>query len=125
MKPDKVFIRDGEVPWEELGGGVRRKILAYNDRLMVVRVEFEKDSIGPLHEHYHSQITHVEAGLFEVEIMGEKQVLGAGDAFYIPPHSLHGCRCLERGVLIDVFSPMREDFIEPLVSNDMAAHNGL
>ncbi|MBS1564980.1 MAG: cupin domain-containing protein, partial [Bacteroidetes bacterium] len=42
---------------------------------------------------------------------GEKKILSAGDAYYIPPHVLHGAVCIEDGVLIDVFSPMREDFI--------------
>jgi quercetin dioxygenase-like cupin family protein len=52
----------------------------------------------------------VESGIFEVEIDGHKKILTTGDAYYIPPHVLHGCVCLEAGVLIDVFSPMREDF---------------
>ncbi len=80
--------------------------------LMVVKVEFEKGSIGNIHRHYHSQVTHVEAGTFEVVIDNEKKVLKGGDAFYIPPNVDHGCVCLEDGVLIDVFSPMREDFLE-------------
>jgi quercetin dioxygenase-like cupin family protein len=46
-----------------------------------------------------------------VQIGEMKKVLKAGDAFYIPPNSLHGVVCLEKGVLIDVFSPMREDFV--------------
>jgi quercetin dioxygenase-like cupin family protein len=91
--------------------GVRRKIMAYDDNLMMVRVEFEKGGVGELHSHYHVQITNVESGLFEVEINQQKQVLKAGDVFYVPPHALHGAVCLEAGVLIDVFSPMREDFI--------------
>jgi quercetin dioxygenase-like cupin family protein len=78
---------------------------------MLVRVEFSKDGIGTLHHHYHSQITHVESGVFEVNIEGEKKILRGGDAFYIPPNLVHGCVCLEAGVLIDVFSPMREDFV--------------
>jgi quercetin dioxygenase-like cupin family protein len=43
--------------------------------------------------------------------MGPKNSF-SGDAFYIPPNVIHGAVCLEAGVLIDVFSPMREDFIE-------------
>lgn len=111
MQQQNIFIEDSSVAWEYTGEGVRRKIMAYDSELMVVRVEFKKGSIGQLHEHYHSQITHVEKGVFEVEVDGEKKVLKAGDAFYIPPHKLHGCICLEDGVLIDVFSPMREDFV--------------
>jgi quercetin dioxygenase-like cupin family protein len=106
----KIFIDSRDIPWEEMGPGVKRKIMAWDDRLMLVRVQFEKDGIGSLHDHPHSQITHVESGKFEVEIAGEKKILSAGDAFYIPPNVLHGAVCIEAGVLIDVFSPMREDF---------------
>lgn len=108
----KVFIEDQQVPWEELGGGLRRKIMAYDKQLMLVKVAFEKGGIGALHEHYHSQISHVESGVFEITIDGEKQVLKAGDAYYIPPHVVHGALCLEAGVLVDVFSPYREDFVK-------------
>lgn len=111
MKNQKWFIEDSAIPWEEVGAGVKRKIMAYDDSLMVVRVSFSKGSIGQLHKHYHSQITHVESGVFEVTIDSEKKVLQGGDAFYIPPYKVHGCVCLEDGVLIDVFSPMREDFV--------------
>ena len=108
----KLFIENGEIPWEEVDKGMKRKIMAYDDKLMVVKVEFETGGIGTLHQHFHSQITHVESGVFEVEIGDEKKVLRAGDAFYIPSNVIHGAVCLEAGVLIDVFSPMREDFIK-------------
>lgn len=107
----KVFIKENEVVWEELDRHVKRKIMAYDDRLMLVKVAFEKGGVGALHQHPHSQVTHVESGVFEVEIGNKKQVLRAGDVFYIPPNVLHGALCLEAGVLIDVFSPHREDFI--------------
>ena len=108
----KVFFENREIPWEDVDDSVRRKIMTYDQKLMVVKVEFKKGGIGTLHQHYHSQITHVESGIFEVEIGSEKKVLSAGDAFYIPPNVIHGAVCLEAGVLIDVFSPMREDFIK-------------
>ena len=107
----KVFIGNDEVQWETSGPGMKRKIMAYDDKLMVVKVNFEKGAVGSLHQHYHTQITHVESGVFEVEINGGKKILKAGDAFYIPPNVLHGAVCMEPGVLIDIFSPMREDFI--------------
>ena len=106
---EKVFIENESIEWENVDKGMRRKIMAYDDKLMVVKVEFETGGIGTLHQHYHSQITHVESGVFEVEIGDEKKILIAGDAFYIPPNIMHGAVCLEAGVLIDVFSPMREE----------------
>lgn len=109
----KVFIENREINWEQVAPGVKRKIMAWDERLMVVKVEFEKGGVGTVHKHPHSQITHIESGIFEVEIDGEKKVLTTGDAFYIPTNVLHGAVCLEAGVLIDVFSPMREDFVNP------------
>ncbi len=108
----KVFIENGDVPWEQVDTDVRRKIMAYDDRLMVVKVEFKTGGVGLLHQHYHSQITHVESGVFEVEIDGQKKLQKSGDAFCIPSNVMHGAVCKEQGVLIDVFSPMREDFIK-------------
>lgn len=108
----KVFIEDGELAWERTAPGMTRKIMAHDDRLMLVKVRFEQGAVGALHSHHHTQISHVESGVFEVQISGEKKVLSAGDAFYVPPYAEHGAVCLEKGVLIDVFSPMREDFIQ-------------
>ena len=108
----KVFIENAALPWQDLGGGVKRKIMAYDDRLMLVKVAFEAGGIGNVHQHVHTQITHVESGVFEIEIAGEKKILKAGDAFFIPTNVWHGAVCIEEGVLIDTFSPAREDFIE-------------
>lgn len=108
----KVFIQDTDLPWLDLGGGLKRKIMAFDDKLMLVKVAFEAGGIGTVHQHHHTQITHVDSGVFEIEIAGEKKILKAGDAFFIPTNVLHGAVCIEAGVLIDVFSPMREDFVK-------------
>jgi quercetin dioxygenase-like cupin family protein len=107
-----LFIEDKDIQWETPDPGIRRKVMAYNEQLMLVKVEFQQGAVGALHEHYHSQISHVESGVFEITIDGEKKVLKAGDAYYIPPHVVHGALCLEPGVLIDVFSPQLQDFIK-------------
>ena len=107
----KVFIDNAEIPWQDLGGGVKRKIMAYDERLMLVKVAFETGGVGSVHQHHHTQITHVESGVFEIEIAGEKRILKAGDAFFIPSNVWHGAVCVEEGVLIDTFSPVREEFI--------------
>jgi quercetin dioxygenase-like cupin family protein len=75
MTTTKVFIEDKDIAWQTVSEGVRRKIMAYDDKLMFVKVEFQKGGVGALHHHYHSQITHIECGVFEVEIDGEKKIL--------------------------------------------------
>lgn len=107
-----VFLIGDEIEWEVVGEGIKRKIMGYDDRVMMVNVLFEKGAIGTLHEHYHSQVTNVAKGAFEVTINNVTKVMKEGDCFYIPPHIVHGVVCLEDGLLIDVFSPMREDFMK-------------
>ena len=106
-----IFIHEKEVPWEPLEDGVKRKILGFNDKIMLVKVTFQKGSIGALHHHEHSQSSYVEAGSFEVTIDGKQQILKSGDSFYVPPNKEHGVLALEDGILIDAFSPVREDFL--------------
>ena len=106
-----LFIENNEKEWEIVGEGIKRKIMAYDKNIMLVKVAFEKGGIGAVHQHPHIQVTHIESGVFEVEIEGEKKLLKGGDAFFIPTNVRHGVVCMESGVLIDVFNPMREDFI--------------
>lgn len=105
------FVEDATVKWEEVGPGTKRKIMAYDERMMILKVAFEKDAVGTLHHHYHTQISYVSKGLFEVEIDGMKQLLKAGDIFYVAPNLVHGVICKEAGELVDLFSPYREDFV--------------
>ena len=113
MQQQPGFIEDSQFEWQTAGEGIRRKIMAHDPSLMLVKVDFEQGAVGAVHKHVHVQITHIESGVFEVEIAGEKKVLKAGDGFHIASNVEHGVVCLEKGMLIDVFSPMREDFLRP------------
>ena len=88
-----------------------RQIMAYDGQLMMVKVKFDKGAVGSMHEHYHSQATYVVSGKFELTIGDKKEILSAGDGYYVAPDELHGCVCLEAGILIDTFSPVRADFL--------------
>ena len=105
------FQLEKEIQWDVTGPGVKRQIMGYDGQLMLVKVHFEKGAVGNLHEHYHSQATYVVSGKFELQRGDSKKILEAGDGYYVAPDELHGCVCLEEGVLIDTFSPVREDFL--------------
>lgn len=114
MKPvnsSKIFLNTSVSDWEKVEPKIKRKVLGYDDQLMLVRVLFEKGGIGAEHKHQHSQSTLVGSGVFEITIDGVTQKLEKGDSFYVPPNTLHSAVCLEEGELIDAFSPMREDFL--------------
>jgi quercetin dioxygenase-like cupin family protein len=86
-------------------------VLSYDARTMLVRVSFELGSVGSRHRHLHTQLSYVESGVFAVNIGDDQQMLRAGDSFYVPSEMWHGVECLEAGVLLDVFSPARTDFL--------------
>lgn len=106
-----VFVVDADVAWEDLGKGVRRKILGWNPTMMMTRVAFEAGAVGPLHRHPHHQCAVVESGSFDVTIEGRTRRLGPGDGYIVPSNAEHGVVALEPGVLLDVFTPLREDFL--------------
>lgn len=93
------------------GENVTRRVLAYNDGLMCVENTFQKGAVGTLHSHPHTQITYVVSGSFSFTIDGETRVVNAGDTMLKEDGVVHGCTCLEAGVLLDIFTPMRADFV--------------
>ncbi len=105
-----VFYKDAQP--QDQGNGVVRRVLAYSGDVMTVENRFEKGAVGALHSHPHTQITYVVSGAFEFEIDGVKRIVRAGDTMLKKDGVVHGCVCLEEGVLLDIFTPYREDFVE-------------
>ena len=95
MKNDVwVFYKDIEP--EKAGEGVVRRVLAYSDDIMVP----------------HTQITYVKSGRFLFTIGDTTREVTEGDTLLKTDGVVHGCVCLEAGVLLDIFSPYREDFVK-------------
>ena len=107
-----MFVHNNTVTATPCEPGVSRKVMAYNDQVMMCEITFEKGAKGNFHTHPHVQTTYIVKGSFAFTIDGETQVVNAGDSILMPSNSLQGCECLEAGVLCDVFTPMREDFIK-------------
>lgn len=91
--------------------GVTRRVIAHGDDIMAVHVTFQKGAVGSVHTHPHRQVTYVAAGSFEYYEGGEKRLLKAGDSYFVPAGVEHGVTALEDSVLIDVFTPQRDDFL--------------
>jgi quercetin dioxygenase-like cupin family protein len=95
----------------DAGNGVTRKVLSDSPELMVVEFRFAENGVGSLHYHPHIQSTYVQSGVFEFTVGDEVITVRPGDSFVIPTMVMHGCRALEPGVLIDTFTPRRDDFL--------------
>lgn len=106
-----MVFRNTEIKPTELFPGATRKILARGGGLMTVEVRFAAGSQVPAHTHRHEQVSYVVSGRLELLMGGKKEILGPGDTFYAGPEEAHGVNFLEDSVVVDTFTPQREDFL--------------
>lgn len=107
-----MYSENENIEFKDLGDGVRRKVLSYTEDMMICELHFEKGAIGAPHSHPHEQIGYLVSGsLIYKEDGKEDKVLVAGDVYQVPSNVVHGVVALEETKLIDVFTPMRKDFI--------------
>ena len=97
---------------KDLGGGVKRKVLSYSQNLMACELTFEKGAVGAPHSHPHEQIGYIISGKLVYQEAGQAdKILETGDTYYVAPNVVHGVQILEDTKLLDIFTPMREDFV--------------
>jgi len=99
------------IPVEQVAEGVVRQMI-HGDRVMVCRLTIAAHTVTPIHTHVHEQVTLVERGSADFFVEGERKTARAGDVLVFPSNIRHGATMLEEEVvLIDIFSPPREDFM--------------
>lgn len=100
-----------KVPVEHVDEGIERQMIV-GERMMLCRLRFAPHVVTPAHDHAHEQITLVEQGSALFTIGNEERIAQAGDVLHFPPGTWHGATILdEEVVLLDIFSPIREDFL--------------
>jgi len=91
--------------------GIKRQMVV-GKNVMICRFTFDPFVITAEHTHPHEQMTLVVKGKVKFTIDGEVHIVSAGDVLHFPPNNRHGATMLdEEVVLIDIFSPIREDFL--------------
>jgi quercetin dioxygenase-like cupin family protein len=106
------WVINKTIEGERAAPGVIRKILAYGDTVMCVENCFEEGAVGLIHNHPHTQITYIAEGRFRFTIGEDVREVVKGDTLLKENGVSHGCVCLEKGILVDFFYPIREDFIK-------------
>jgi quercetin dioxygenase-like cupin family protein len=105
------------LPWQEitpeaLAEGIERRMIV-GDKLMACRLHFQPHVVTPAHTHPHEQLTFVLQGKVKFTIEGKERTVSAGDVLHFASNVSHGAMMLdEEVVLIDVFTPLREDFLK-------------
>jgi quercetin dioxygenase-like cupin family protein len=99
------------IPVEELEPGIERQMIV-GENLMICRLRLRPNIVTPAHDHPHEQMTIVERGRALFTIGDEQRIAQAGDVLHFPPGTWHGATMLdEEVILVDIFSPIREDFL--------------
>jgi quercetin dioxygenase-like cupin family protein len=97
--------------WVQMTPGVKRRIIADGERLMLVEVHFEPNSAVAMHFHVHEQVAYIQSGRMRFVVDGKRLEVGAGETVHLPSNVPHSAESLDEPcVIIDTFSPPREDF---------------
>jgi quercetin dioxygenase-like cupin family protein len=91
--------------------GITRQMVV-GKNIMVCRFTFDPFVVTDEHTHPHEQVTLVVKGKVKFTVSGQERIVSPGDVLHFPSNNRHGATMLdEEVVLIDIFSPIREDFL--------------
>ena len=91
--------------------GLTRRILAYDAKLMIVEHRMERGWVGARHSHPHEQAVYVVSGRLHFTLGVESFEISGGDSLIVEGGVEHEARALEPSVVVDVFTPAREDYV--------------
>jgi quercetin dioxygenase-like cupin family protein len=110
--PDLMRVREADAPpFFSPEPGLLRRILAHNEKMMLVEHRMEKTWVGARHSHPHDQMVYVVTGRLIFNCAGHEFEARPGDSFVIKGGIEHDARALEAAVVLDVFTPYREDYL--------------
>jgi len=99
------------IPVERISEGIDRQMIV-GGNIMICRLRIDPFVVTPAHRHPHEQMTFVMQGKVKFTLDTEERIVSAGDVLHFPSNHWHGATMLdEEVVLIDIFSPIREDFL--------------
>ena len=107
---DGYFVTPADAHQIEMLPGVHRRTMAITDEEMLCEFFLERDSVVPEHSHMNDQVGYVIYGKVEFMVGGEHHICNPGESYAIPGGVLHSARALIDSLVIDAFSPPRNDY---------------
>ncbi len=105
------LVNEQENPWIDIAPGIKRRTICSGANMYQMRAELKAGSRLLEHSHAQEQIAHVLNGRMKLIVAGVPHELAAGDAFYLASSVPHGVETIEDTIVIDTFSPPREDYL--------------
>jgi quercetin dioxygenase-like cupin family protein len=105
-----IYYQWANLPQTPMAPQIQRRLVS-GEKVMVVEVTLEQGAVVPAHYHPHEQMSCILSGKLEFDINGDKRVVCGGEIVHLPSNVSHGVVALADTVVLDVFSPPREDFL--------------
>ena len=108
---NQTWVLGRDVVGKKVAAGLTRKVYTYCDELMTIVNLFESNVTVDAHSHPNTQTVYILEGKFKLTIDNESKILEKGDSALVLSNIVHGITCMEKGALIETFTPMREELI--------------
>ncbi len=106
-----MFTKKSDADYRELVDGVEMKTLAHGEKTLLAKFHLKKGAAIPMHGHIHEQTGFMVSGKMRFKIGDAQFECEPGDTWCIPGDVEHGVEVLEDSVVVEVFSPVREDYL--------------
>jgi len=106
-----MFCKHNNAGYKDTLLGILQKTLAYGQKTLMVEFRLRKGAVLPIHKHPHEQTGYLVSGRMDLTIGQETRRLGPGDSWCVPGNTEHGARPIEDSVAVEVFSPVRKDYL--------------
>jgi quercetin dioxygenase-like cupin family protein len=107
-----MLVKKDAKPYINVVPGVRRRTLAAGEKGLMGQFSLEAGAVIPMHSHPHEQIGYLVYGEIVLTIDGKDFLVEAGDSWAIPGEASHGVRVVKPSEVVEVFVPIREDYLD-------------
>ena len=109
--PDGLIVQDEDAPITEPEPGLKRQVLTHSPAMMLVRHQMRQGWCGSAHSHPHEQLVYIVSGCIRVTVGDVSRDVAGGESFIIASNIQHQATALEDSVVLDIFTPTREDYL--------------
>lgn len=107
-----MFYKSTDDNFKKILDGITIKTLVYGEKMLFSEFHMEKGSKLPMHSHVQEQVGRLIMGKIILTIGKEKKEMNPGDVWSVPCNIMHGAEILEKSIAVEIFSPVREDYLQ-------------
>jgi len=107
-----MFYKVSDSGYRQPAEGIRLKALVHGEKTLMAEFRLAKGAVLPVHSHPHEQTGYLVSGRIDLLVEGKRHQFSPGDAWNVAGDVEHSAEVLEDSVVVEVFSPVREDYLD-------------